>query len=64
MWQADPRAHGGLGLGLWIARGLVQAHEGRIWAESTPTKGSTFFFTLPLGDGHTTTSTAETGSSR
>jgi PAS domain S-box-containing protein len=36
-----------MGIGLSIARGLVQAHEGRIWAESEVGKGSTFFFTLP-----------------
>jgi signal transduction histidine kinase len=51
MWQAEPRARGGLGLGLFIARGIVRAHEGRIWAESSPGKGSTFFFTLPIGPG-------------
>jgi PAS domain S-box-containing protein len=37
----------GLGLGLPIARGLVEAHKGRIWAETEIGKGSTFFFTLP-----------------
>lgn len=38
----------GAGLGLAIARGLVQAHGGRIWAEPTKGGGATFHFTLPL----------------
>jgi len=38
----------GLGLGLYIARGLVSAHHGRIWAESGATDGTTFHITLPL----------------
>jgi two-component system sensor histidine kinase KdpD len=39
----------GLGLGLTIARGIVQAHGGRMWASMTPGGGLTMQFTLPLG---------------
>jgi signal transduction histidine kinase len=48
-WQARKAARTGAGLGLAIAKGIVDAHRGKIWAESVPGKGSTFLFTLPLG---------------
>ncbi|MDB5229885.1 MAG: chemotaxis protein CheR [Chitinophagaceae bacterium] len=38
----------GLGLGLFIAAGIIKKHEGNIWAESVKGKGSTFSFSLPL----------------
>ncbi|MEW6607649.1 MAG: HD domain-containing phosphohydrolase [bacterium] len=39
--------YGGQGLGLAIAKGIIEAHSGEIWADGTPDKGSSFYFTLP-----------------
>jgi signal transduction histidine kinase len=45
--QLDASDHTGLGLGLYISMWIIEAHRGRIWAESQVGAGATFYFTLP-----------------
>ncbi|HET8851021.1 MAG TPA: HAMP domain-containing sensor histidine kinase, partial [Ktedonobacteraceae bacterium] len=41
----------GLGLGLAIAKAIIEQHQGQVGVESAPGRGSTFWFTVPLADG-------------
>jgi len=50
-WQATRTDRQGAGLGLPICKGIVEAHDGRIWARSEVGKGSTFFFALATAVG-------------
>ena len=47
-WQGNPSKSAGAGLGLYIAKGIVEAHGGTLRAHSVPGAGATFVFTLPL----------------
>ena len=49
--NVDDRRFTGLGLGLYICRGIAEAHGGRLWALSQPGRGSTFHVVLPLAVG-------------
>ena len=46
--NVDDRRFAGMGLGLYIARGIVEQHGGKIWVESAPGMGSTFQVAVPL----------------
>jgi signal transduction histidine kinase len=48
-WQARDRGRAGAGLGLAIARGIVESHGGEIGVRSVPGEGAVFYFTIPRG---------------
>ncbi len=45
---APPRTFGGLGIGLPLIKDVITAHQGKVWAESTPGEGAVFHFSLPI----------------
>lgn len=59
-YQLQPDQEGGVGLGLTICRGIIEAHGGRIWLEERPGGGAVFRLTLPLEDNPPTVEPART----
>jgi signal transduction histidine kinase len=49
-WQIQQDSRAGAGLGLAIAKGYIEAHGGRIWAESAPGQGARFHFMVATAD--------------
>jgi signal transduction histidine kinase len=62
-WQAKRTERLGAGLGLPIAKGIVESHGGRIWVESEPGQGTAFYFTLPAAEAQTEVTGASAGGS-
>jgi len=50
-WKGVATGRHGAGLGLYIAKGIIDAHRGKIWVESQLGAGATFHFTIPIADG-------------